>query len=95
MAEFDRASWYGLVPLASTSLILSALTVSAGRTIRGESVTTPKLVTAFVVILLIIMFANQLDPAFAATLAMLIFVAVFLEYGPDLFTYIGVNLEGE
>lgn len=40
-----------LVPIASTSLILSAAIVAAGRSIRGEEVVTPQLVTAGVVII--------------------------------------------
>lgn len=90
--DFGRATGQSLVPLASTSLILSAAFVGMGRSIRGQEVATPRLVTAGVVILVGTAFANQIDPLFAATFALLIFVAIFLEYGPDVLEYVGVTV---
>lgn len=91
--DFGRASGHSLVPIASTSLIMSAAIVASGRSIRGEEVVTPKLVTAGVVILLGIAFTHQIDPLFAATFALLVLVAVFLEYAVDIFEFVGINVE--
>jgi len=90
---FDRASGHSLVPLASTSLVLSAAIVATGRSIRGVEVVTPELVTAGVVILLGIAFTNQIGPLFAATFALLILVAVFLQYAVEILEFVGVNVE--
>lgn len=92
---FGRADAGGqsLVPITSTSLILSAAIVATGRSIRGEEVVTPQLVTAGVVIFLGIAFTNQIDPLFAATFALLILVAIFLEYAVEILEFVGVNVE--
>lgn len=88
----EQVSWQGFVPLTSTSLILTGITVAAGRALREQEVVTPKLVTAGVVLLLGLTMVNQVDPLFAATFALLILIVTFLEYGPDILTYMGVNL---
>lgn len=93
--DFGRPSWTSFLPLTSTSLIGSAFFVCSGRAVRNEEVVTPKLVTAGVVLLLGLTFLNQVDQLFAAAMALLILVVVFLQYGPDVLSYVGVNLTTE
>ena len=90
--NFERPSWGSFVPITSTSLLFTAGTVAAGRAVRNEEIVTPKLATAGVVLLLGLTFLNQIDQLFAGAMALLILVVVFLEYGPDILTYAGVNL---
>jgi hypothetical protein len=90
--DFERGSWGSFVPIASTSMIFAAGTVAAGRAVRDEEIITPKLATAGVVLLLGLTFLNQIDQLFAGAMALLILVVTFLEYGPDILTYVGVNL---
>lgn len=91
----EQISWAGLVPLASTGLILTAMTVSAGRGIRGEQIVTPKIMTAGVMLLIPITLMNQTAPGFAGAFSMLIFVASFLVYGPDILRYVGFTVQPE
>lgn len=93
--DFGRPSWASFLPMTSTSLICTAFFVGAGRAVRDEEVVTPKLVTAGVVLLLGLTFMNQVDQLFAAAIALLVLVAVFLQYGPDVLSYVGVNLNAE
>lgn len=88
-------SWWTFAPPASSTYILTIATVSVGRSIRDQEVVNPRTVTAFVLILLTLGFLNSIDPGFAATMSLLIFVAVFLTYGPDIMSYVGFNLQSE
>ena len=87
--------WWSFTPPTSSTYILTVATVSMGRSIRDQDVINPKIVTAFVLILLTLGFINSVDPGFAAILSLLIFVAVFLTYGPDIMRYLGYNLSGD
>ena len=93
--DYGRPTWASFLPLTSSSLLGTAFFVGAGRAVRDEEVVTPKLVTAGVVMLVGLTFLNQIDQLFAAAIAMLILVAVFLEYGPDVLNFVGVNLNSE
>ena len=90
-----RGSWSSFLPITSTSVIGTVFIVCAERATRDEEVATPKLVTAGVVMLLGLTFINQIDELFAAAMAFLILVVVFLEYGPNLLTYVGITLGSE
>lgn len=93
MAEgYARAETQSFVPLASSTLILASLTVAAGRGIRGEPVTTPRILTGGVVILFGIMGIGAIDQLLAATFSLLVFLVCFLQYGPDILGYIGFNI---
>ena len=74
---------------------MTVVTVSVGRSIRDQEVVNPRTVTAFVLILLTLGFLNSIDPGFASAFSLLIFVAVFLTYGPDIMRYLGYNLQSE
>ena len=87
--------WWTFAPPASTSLIMTTAIVIFGRAIREEDAINGKLVTAFVLLLLTLGFLNSIDPGFASVMALLIFTAVFLTYGPDILRYVGFNLEQE
>jgi hypothetical protein len=83
------------MPPASGTYIMTVATVALGRSIRDQEVINPKTVTAFVLILLTLGFLNSIDPGFAGAMSLLIFVAVFLTYGPEIMSYVGFNLQTE
>ncbi len=93
MTSPDRSTWWSFAPPASSTFILTVVTVSVGRSIRDQEVVNPRTVTAFVLILLTLGLLNSFDPGFAAVFSLLIFVAVFLTYGPDIMRYLGYNLQ--
>lgn len=80
---------------ASTPLVLTVLTVSGGRIVRGnDPIFTDRMIVGGMMLVFGIAAANQLNPSFAATFALLIFVAAFLTYGVDLMTAIGFQVKG-
>ena len=93
MSSPEPSNWWTFAPPASTSLILITGTAVIGMAIRNEDVVNARNITAFVLMLLTIALLNAIDPGFAAVMALLIFVAVFLAWGPDIMRYVGFNLE--
>lgn len=95
MTSPDPGSWWAFAPPTSTSLILITATSAMGMAIRNQDVVNARNVTAFVLMLLVLAFLNAIDPAFASAMALLILVAVFLAFGPDIMRYVGFNLGDE
>jgi hypothetical protein len=95
MTTPQSGGWTRLMPPASVSFAMTVITVSLGRSLRNQDVVNQRMVTAFVLILLTLGFMNSVDPGFAGAFSLLIFVAVFLTYGPDIMRYVGFNLKSE
>lgn len=93
MTSSEPSSWWAFAPPASTSIILITGTTIIGMALRGDDVVNPRMITAFVLLLISIAVLNAIDPNFASVMALLIFVAVFLAWGPDILRYVGFNLE--
>lgn len=81
------------MPPASASLIFTGVTIAAGRAISNQPVVTPKLVTAGAFLLISVTVINSVDASFASVLSLLIFIAVFLQYGGSILTYLGFTLQ--
>jgi len=84
---------YTFTPPTSVSFLMTTMVGALGMTLRDQDIVTARNVTAFVVMLLVLAWLNAIDPGFASVMALLIFVAVFLNYGPDIMRYVGFNLE--
>ena len=95
MSSPGAGSWWAFAPPASTSLILITVTSAIGMGLRNQDIINARNITAFVLMLLTIALLNAIDPAFASVMALLIFVAVFLAFGPDIMRYVGFNLESD
>jgi len=82
-----------LVPPASVSIILSAMTIYANSLATDQPVTERVVVGGgFVIISLAVM--NTVSPGLANTFALLIFIAIFLKYGLTVLIAIGAATGG-
>lgn len=78
-----------LIPPASVSVILSALTIYGGYLVGESSVSEPVVVGGcFLILCLAVM--NTISPGLADTFALLLFIVIFLKYGLKILEAIGV-----
>lgn len=81
-------------PGASTSFVLTGLTVLGGRTLRGEDpVVSDRILTGSMIYVLGLAVMNQYSPDFAAIFALLVLVAATLIYGLDIMRALGFKLQ--
>jgi hypothetical protein len=71
-------------------LVLTGLTVIAGRWAQGKPFEF-KIVTGTVVVIVLLYIFNTFAPEVAEPLATLTLVATLLAYGPDIFRHLGVK----
>lgn len=80
------------LPPAGISLLLAGGTIWLGRQVREEPI-TERLVISGGFVVLTIAYINLFSHAFANAFALLLFIAVVLNYGLDILTHTGLRGE--
>ena len=79
---------------ASTSLILTGLTITGGRIAQDVSpLYSDPMIVGGMIVVFGIAGMNTISPSLAGAFSLLIFVSAFLYYGPSLMTSLGFQLK--
>lgn len=82
-----------VIPPASVSIILAALTVYGG-SVTDQNTISEGVVVGGCFVILCLAFIHSISPGFADTFALLLFVVIFLKYGLGILQAIGVAASG-
>jgi len=82
-----------LLPPASVSILLSALTIYGHYLVTDEEISANVVVGGGFVILCLAV-VNTMSTGLADTFALLLFIVLFIKYGPAILTAIGIATQG-